>query len=197
MNETPETPWHDQIAIPALLRHARSTYGRAMRRSLAEAGYDDIPANGLYIIGGLALGDGGVPIGQLVRELGVTKQAAGQLVDALVLRGYVSVRSSTRNRQRCEAADRRETPRPPASVPAVARRTMPWKRRSASGSRSAIGTSRCCSPRGRPAPRPAARVGRSGRDRRIRKPSTVENAYPAERSFPPFNFVEVPEPSSP
>lgn len=100
MNETPETPWHDQIAIPALLRHARSTYGRAMRRSLAEAGYDDIPANGLYIIGGLALGDGGVPIGQLVRELGVTKQAAGQLVDALVLRGYLDRQADPEDRRK-------------------------------------------------------------------------------------------------
>ncbi|MDH7637220.1 MarR family winged helix-turn-helix transcriptional regulator [Sphingomonas oryzagri] len=100
MIETAETPWYDQIVTPALLRHARSTYGRAMRRSLAEAGYDDIPANGLYIIGGLALGDGGVPIGQLVRELGVTKQAAGQLVDALVLRGYLDRQADPEDRRK-------------------------------------------------------------------------------------------------
>lgn len=75
--------------MPALLRHARSTYGVAMRRTLENAGYDDIPKNGMYVIGGLALGAGGVPLGQLVRELGVSKQAAGQLVDVLVLRGYI------------------------------------------------------------------------------------------------------------
>ena len=82
-------PWYEEVAMPALLRHARTTYGRAMRRALAEAGYDDIPKNGLYIIGGLALGADGLPLGQLVKELGVSKQAAGQLVDVLVLRGYL------------------------------------------------------------------------------------------------------------
>jgi DNA-binding MarR family transcriptional regulator len=79
----------DSIALPALLRHARTTYGSAMRQALAEAGYDDIPRNGLYVIGGLALGVPDVPLGQLTRELGVSKQAAGQLVDTLVLRGYL------------------------------------------------------------------------------------------------------------
>jgi DNA-binding MarR family transcriptional regulator len=84
-----EKPWYDDIVMPALLRHARNTYGSAMRQALAEAGYDDIPGNGLYVIGGLALGAGGIPLGQLVRELRVSKQAAGQLVDTLVLRGYL------------------------------------------------------------------------------------------------------------
>ncbi|NWO68016.1 hypothetical protein GY966_24405, partial [Escherichia coli] len=40
-----------QIPLPALLRHARHTYGAAMRAALAEGGYDDIPGNGLYVIG--------------------------------------------------------------------------------------------------------------------------------------------------
>jgi len=79
----------DDVVMPALLRHARTTYGSAMREALAEAGYDDIPRNGLYVIGGLALGAGGVPLGQLVHELGVSKQSAGQLIDTLVLRGYL------------------------------------------------------------------------------------------------------------
>jgi DNA-binding MarR family transcriptional regulator len=82
-------PWYETIVLPALLRHARTTYGMAMRQALAEAGYDDIPKNGLYVIGGLALGAGDVPLGQLVKELGVSKQSAGQLVDTLVLRGYL------------------------------------------------------------------------------------------------------------
>ena len=82
-------PWFEVIVMPALLRHARTTYGLAMRQALAEAGYDDVPKNGLYIIGGLALGAGEIPLGQLIEELQVSKQAAGQLVDMLVVRGYL------------------------------------------------------------------------------------------------------------
>jgi DNA-binding MarR family transcriptional regulator len=89
MSEQAQTPWFEEIVMPALLRHARSAYGVAMRRALAKAGFDDVPKNGLYVIGGLALGVPDVPLGQLVRELGVSKQAAGQLIDTLVLRGYL------------------------------------------------------------------------------------------------------------
>lgn len=88
-NDAPSRPWYETVAIPALLRHARTTYGKAMHAALAEIGCDDMPRNGMYVIGGLALGAGGVPLGQLVKELGVSKQAAGQLVDTLVLRGYL------------------------------------------------------------------------------------------------------------
>jgi DNA-binding MarR family transcriptional regulator len=85
-----DMPWYDEIALPALLRHARKTYGSAMRRALDDAGYDDIPANGLYLIGGLALRTRDVPLGQLIRELEISKQAAGVLVDTLVMRGYLA-----------------------------------------------------------------------------------------------------------
>ncbi|HEY4274535.1 MAG TPA: MarR family transcriptional regulator [Rhizomicrobium sp.] len=86
---TAEKPWFSDIAMPALLRHARTTYGEAMHAALAEAGCDDVPNNGLYILGGLAQGAGGVPLGRLAQELRVSKQAIGQLVDTLVLRGYL------------------------------------------------------------------------------------------------------------
>jgi DNA-binding MarR family transcriptional regulator len=78
-----------EVVIPALLRHARHAYGAAMRQALVEAGCDDVPKNGLYVIGGLAMGDGGYPLGTLIKELRVSKQSAGQLVDTLVLRGYL------------------------------------------------------------------------------------------------------------
>ena len=94
-----DQPWYRRLAVPALLRHARNTYGNAMRRALAAAGYDDIPRNGLYIIGGLSLGEG-VAIGQLTDELGVSKQAAGQLVDTLVLRGYLDRRTDEDDRRK-------------------------------------------------------------------------------------------------
>ena len=60
-----------------------------MRRALAGAGCDDIPANGLYLIGGMALHEGDMPLGELVKDLRVSKQAASQLVDALVTGGYL------------------------------------------------------------------------------------------------------------
>jgi DNA-binding MarR family transcriptional regulator len=97
---TDERPWYEEIVIPALLRHARTTYGIAMRLALAEAGYDDIPRNGLYIIGGLALGVNKVPLSQLVKELGVSKQSAGQLVDTLVLRGYLERTEDAEDRRK-------------------------------------------------------------------------------------------------
>jgi DNA-binding MarR family transcriptional regulator len=86
---THDKPWYEGVALPALLRHARNTYGSAMRKALDEAGFDDIPGNGLYVIGGLALGVPDLPLGQLIKELRISKQAAGQLVDALVTRGYL------------------------------------------------------------------------------------------------------------
>jgi DNA-binding MarR family transcriptional regulator len=84
-----QSPRFKEILMPSLLRHARSTYGRAMHRALAGEGFGDIPRNGMYVIGGLALGAGDVPLSRLIQELGVSKQAAGQLVDTLVLRGYL------------------------------------------------------------------------------------------------------------
>ena len=86
--DTPEA-FFEKVAIPVLLRHARNTYGAAMRRALGEAGYDDIPGNGLYLIGGLALDREDIPLGKLIKELRISKQAAGQLVDTLVTRGYL------------------------------------------------------------------------------------------------------------
>lgn len=93
-------PWYDVISIPALLRHARNTYGTAMRRALEQAGYDDIPKNGLYVIGGLALGAGDAPLSALVRDLHISKQSAGQLVDALVARGYLERAEDPQDRRK-------------------------------------------------------------------------------------------------
>ena len=84
-----EKPWYSDVVLPALLRHSRVAYGAAMRRALAEAGYDDIPKNGMYVIGGMALNSETLPLGELIKQLRVSKQAAGQLVDSLVLRGYL------------------------------------------------------------------------------------------------------------
>lgn len=89
-----------EIPLPALLRHARTAYGLAMRKALEAAGYDDIPKNGLYVIGGLALGAGDVPLAVLIRDLRISKQAAGQLVDTLVNRGYLARTVDDQDRRR-------------------------------------------------------------------------------------------------
>ena len=95
-----DTARHREIVMPALLRHARTIYGGAMRRALDRAGFDDIPANGLYVIGGLALEAEEVPLGTLIRDLRISKQAAGQLVDTLVMRGYLERQADPADRRR-------------------------------------------------------------------------------------------------
>jgi DNA-binding MarR family transcriptional regulator len=88
----------EDVPIPALLRAARGAYGHAVRDGLAEAGFDDMPRNGPYVLGGMA--NQGGSAGQLIRELGVTKQAASQLIDTLVLRGYLTRESNADDRRR-------------------------------------------------------------------------------------------------
>ena len=93
-------PWYEDVAIPALLRHARATYGVAMRRALDEAGYDDIPKNGMYLIGGMARDVDAIPLGELIKQIGVSKQVASQIVDALVLRGYLKREEDPEDRRK-------------------------------------------------------------------------------------------------
>jgi DNA-binding MarR family transcriptional regulator len=98
--------WWDELAFPALLRGARAAYGAAIRSALAEAGCDDMPRNGSYVIGATART--GAPLGQIIKGLGVSKQAAGQLVDTLVMRGYLdrSVDPEDRRRLRVTLTER-------------------------------------------------------------------------------------------
>lgn len=112
-------PWYDEVGIPALLRHARTTYGTAMRRALAEEGYDDIPKNGMYLIGGMA-GAKAIPLGQLIKELGVSKQVASQLVDSLVVRGYLKRAEDAEDRRKSNLT-LTERGRAAAKVQAIAR----------------------------------------------------------------------------
>ena len=88
----------DEVALPALLRAARTVYGAAIRKALSEAGYDDIPRNGIFLIGAIART--GAPLSRIIRELSVSKQAAGQLVDTLVMRGYLAREVDAEDRRR-------------------------------------------------------------------------------------------------
>ena len=97
---------HDEIAFPALLRAARVTYGDAIREALSKEGCDDVPRNGIFVLGSIART--GAPLSQIIKDLGVSKQAAGQLVDTLVLRGYLdrSVDPEDRRRQTVKLSER-------------------------------------------------------------------------------------------
>jgi DNA-binding MarR family transcriptional regulator len=94
MSDTPT----DEIPITALLRAARGAYGIAVREQLAAAGFEDLPLNGPYVLGGLV--NRGGSAGDLIRQLGVSKQAASQLIDTLVVRGYLERSEDSHDRRR-------------------------------------------------------------------------------------------------
>jgi DNA-binding MarR family transcriptional regulator len=96
--DTDEKDWREEWTIPALLRGARQTYGAVIRQALADADYDDMPRNGSYVISGIART--GAPLGDIITTLGASKQAAGQLVDSLVLRGYLARAVDPEDRRR-------------------------------------------------------------------------------------------------
>jgi DNA-binding MarR family transcriptional regulator len=91
----------DEVVLPALLRAARGAYGHAIRSRLATAGFDDLPRNGPFVLGGMA-GNGAA--GDLIRQLGVSKQAASQLIDTLVVRGYLERQIHPEDRRRMTLA---------------------------------------------------------------------------------------------
>ncbi|MCU1392284.1 MAG: hypothetical protein JWM34_712 [Ilumatobacteraceae bacterium] len=96
---TDPQPWYLDVVMPALLESARTTYGMAMRRALLDAGFDDVPARGIGLIGGIAR-NGPAAQQDLTEHLSITKQAASQLVDQLVLRGYLERSADPVDRRR-------------------------------------------------------------------------------------------------
>lgn len=77
----------EEWPLTALLRGARAVFAAEIRRGLSAGGYEDLPPNGPYVIGGMARTS--AQLADVIHQLGVSKQAAGQLVDALVTRGYL------------------------------------------------------------------------------------------------------------
>lgn len=88
----------DPIPLPALMRAARTTYGTAIRAALAEVGCDDLPRNGAFVLGAIARS--GLPLSEVIARLGLSKQAAGALVDTLVSRGYLDRATDPEDRRR-------------------------------------------------------------------------------------------------
>jgi DNA-binding MarR family transcriptional regulator len=98
MAASPEAGEAEEASIPALLRAARGAYGHAVSARLVAAEFDDMPGNGPYVLGGMA--NHGGSAGDLIRQLGVTKQAASQLIDTLVIRGYLERQVNPEDRRR-------------------------------------------------------------------------------------------------
>jgi DNA-binding MarR family transcriptional regulator len=96
----------DLVVIPALLRASRGAYAQAIRNQLAAAGFEDIPRNAPYVLGGLA--NHGGSLSTLSKELATSKQAASQLIDTLVIRGYLSreINPDDRRRMTIELTER-------------------------------------------------------------------------------------------
>jgi DNA-binding MarR family transcriptional regulator len=90
----------DPSDIPALLRGARGGYGHTIAAMLAAAGFEDLPRNGPFVLGGMA-NHGGSTV-EIIRGLGVSRQAASQLIDTLVLRGYLDRQVNRDDRRRMD-----------------------------------------------------------------------------------------------
>jgi DNA-binding MarR family transcriptional regulator len=88
----------DSMGIAGLLRAARKAYGNAVRGAFADAGFDDIPRNGAYVLA-RTHGDAS-PLPNLTRELGISKQAVSQLIDTMVMRGYLQRHEDPVDRRR-------------------------------------------------------------------------------------------------
>jgi DNA-binding MarR family transcriptional regulator len=88
--------------LPPLLRRARRAYAQAIQAALAEAGCDDVPRNGAYVLAASARE--GAQLSQIIKELAVSKQAAGQLIDTLVSRGYLDRSVDPQDRRRLTIA---------------------------------------------------------------------------------------------
>ena len=98
----PAAPADEDVVIPALLRGARGSYAQAIKANLEAAGFGDLPRNGALVLGGMA-NWGGTAV-DMIRGLGVTKQAASQLIDTLVLRGYLTRDVNPEDRRRMTIA---------------------------------------------------------------------------------------------
>jgi len=94
----PDPHWSDDIVFPALLGAARRPYGTAINRALEAAGFDDLPRRGSFVIGSVERG--GLAMSSLAGAMGMSKQAASQLVDTLVTRGYLDRSPDVADRRR-------------------------------------------------------------------------------------------------
>jgi DNA-binding MarR family transcriptional regulator len=87
-----------QRSLANLLRAAGNTYATAIRQRLAQLGCDDVPRDGAFVL--TAIRYSAATPADLVRSLGISKQAVSQLLDALVQRGYLQREIHAEDRRR-------------------------------------------------------------------------------------------------
>jgi DNA-binding MarR family transcriptional regulator len=100
-----DRPWYEDVPVPQLMHEARDVYRGAIRRALEASGCDDIPRTAVFVLAGLdhrASEAAFSPQADVVASLGLSKQAASQLVDTLVLREYLERRNDPVDRRRME-----------------------------------------------------------------------------------------------
>jgi DNA-binding MarR family transcriptional regulator len=76
------------LSIPELMRVARGSYKRSVDIRLATAGFEDLPTSSGYLLGYLANDEDSIP--ERIEGLGIKRREFRQLVDTLVLRGYIT-----------------------------------------------------------------------------------------------------------
>jgi DNA-binding MarR family transcriptional regulator len=87
-----------EVVLPVLLRPGRGVYGMFIRDALVEAGFNDMPSNGGYVLGLIA--PSGSALSDVIADVGVSKQTASDLVDTLVIRGYLERAVDRQDRRR-------------------------------------------------------------------------------------------------
>ena len=101
----PSRPRPKELPLPSLMRGARDVYRDAIRRALANAGCDDVPPNSTLTLTELDRSEPEpkfTPQADVVASLQLSKQAASQLIDTLVLRQYLERRTDPEDRRRME-----------------------------------------------------------------------------------------------
>lgn len=86
------------VSMPFLLRRARQTYGQSVRIALEAVGCADLPREGPLVLG--AIHRSGSPMAAIIQTLGVSKQAAGRLIDLLVQKDYLIRELDPQDRRR-------------------------------------------------------------------------------------------------
>ncbi len=88
------------VPLPWLLRRTSQRYRTAINGSLSKRGFDELPQPGFWALMILSRGDGDA--GQLITEMGVSKQAVSRLVDTLVTLGFVDRSPNAVDRRRSD-----------------------------------------------------------------------------------------------